>query len=447
MNNEYIIKVKQVVGKRNASPLEGPVYLHVKKGYLSNITNSLQRLPGNLALIDESDKTALPGLIDMHVHLTRDEPGAAINLAPVYLAHGVTSVRDVGSDLHAIKQMRSRIEGSEVPGPRIFFCGPQLNGNAFRPGMCNLQTSEQARGKVAELYREGAHALKIYDQLRPDLAQVVIEEARKLALPICGHLGKTTAREAINFGVSGIEHLTSLIFDLFNGEPRNPFSQDVFRRISEVDLYGPVARRLCDTVVSGGIYIDPTMVVYDRIRRFSELKGTEKSPVIPRLLSDYWLVRMGEFVSKWVKRDFELAKYSFDKLKSWLNFIQREGTLICAGTDTPNPYLVPGQALLDEIKLLAEAGLSNEAAVGAATFVAAQALNQAAEIGAIEIGKRADVLLLQGDPLADISAVEKISAVFKDGVRYEPKTLLRVAAEMTAAGSSDSVRSDSMLCG
>lgn len=435
MNNEYIIKVKKVVGKSNASPSEGPVYLHVKNCYLWNITNSFHSLPSNLTLVDESDKTALPGLIDMHVHLTRDEPGAAINLAPVYLAHGVTSVRDVGSDLQAIKQMRSRIEGSEVPGPRIFFCGPQLNGKTFRPGMCNLQTSDEARGKVAELYTEGVHALKIYDQLHPDLAQVVIEEARKLALPVCGHLGKTTAREAINFGVSGVEHITSLIFDLFDGEPRNPFSRDVFHRISEIDLNSSLARRLCDSVVSGGIYIDPTLVVYDRISRFPDLKGGKQSPVIPRSLSDYWLVRMGKFVSEWVMGDFELAKYSFDKLKSWLKFIQSEGTLICAGTDTPNPYLVPGQALLDEIKLLAEAGLSNEAAIGAATFVAAKALNQTAEIGAIEIGKRADFVLLQGDPLADISAVEKISAVFKDGVRYEPETLLRVAAEMTAGGS------------
>lgn len=436
MNNEYIIKVKQVVGKRKASPSEGSVYLHVKKRYFSSITNSLQTLPADLELIDESDKTALPGLIDMHVHLARDAPGAGINLAPAYLAYGVTSVRDVGSDLQAIKQMRSRIEGCEVPGPRIFFCGPQINGKAFRPGMCDLQTSDEARRKVAELHREGAHALKIYDQLRPDLAQVVIEEARKLELPVCGHLGKTTAREAISFGVSGVEHLTSLIFDLFNGEPGNPFSRDLFRRISEIDLHGSVARQLCDSVVSGGIYIDPTLVVYDRIRRFPELKGREQSPVIPRILSDYWLVRMGKFVSEWVKGDFELAKYSFDKLKSWLKFIQREGTLICAGTDTPNPYLVPGQALLDEIKLLAEAGLSNEAAVGAATFVAAKALNQAAEIGAIEIGKRADFLLLQGDPLADICAVEKICAVFKDGMRYEPEILLRVAAEMTASGST-----------
>ncbi|CAN5772041.1 amidohydrolase family protein [soil metagenome] len=435
MNNEYIIKVKQVVGKRIASPPPGPVYLHVKKSYLANVTDSFQSLPSNLALVDESDKTALPGLIDMHVHLTRDEPGAAINLAPVYLAHGVTSVRDVGSDLQAIKKMRSRIDSGEVPGPRIFFCGPQLNGKAFRPGMCSLQTPDEARGKVHELYAEGVHALKIYDQLQPSLAQVVIEEARELALPVCGHLGKTTAREAISFGVSGVEHLTSLIFELFNGEPRNPFPQDLFRRVSEIDLHSSFARQLCKSAVAGGIYLDPTLVVYDRIRRFPELKGGEQSPVIPLPLRDYWLVRMSKFVSDWVKSDFELAKYSFDKLKSWLKFIESEGALICAGTDTPNPYLVPGQALLDEIKLLAEAGLSNAAAVGAATFVAAKALNQAGEIGAIEIGKRADFLLLQGDPLADISAVEKISAVFKDGVRYEPETLLRVAAEMSAGGS------------
>jgi hypothetical protein len=437
VKDEYIIKVQRAVGAGNSARPGEPVCLHVKKGYFANVTNSLQGLPSNVELIDESNQTALPGLIDMHVHLTREEPGAEINLAPLYLAHGVTSVRDVGSDLPAIKRIRSQVESGAVPGPRIFFCGPQLNGKAFRPGMCTLQKADQARDKVKELRKEGAHALKIYDHLRPEIARVVIEEARKFRLPVCGHLGKTTAREAIEFGISGLEHLTSLVFDLFNDELRNPFSQDVFQKISETDLDSLAAGQLCDSVVSRGIFIDPTLVVYDRIVRFPELKSSDQeSPFIPKILSSYWLDRMGKFTGKWDHQDFDIAKRSFEQLKAWLRVIQSKGGQIIAGTDTPNPYLVPGRSLQDEIKLIAEAGLANEMAIGAATVVAAKALNQTKEIGAIEIGKRADFLLIHGNPLDDIFSIEKIAAVFKEGVRYQPETLTRMAMEMTMNGSS-----------
>jgi len=372
----------------------------------------------------------------MHVHLTREEPGAEINLAPLYLAHGVTSVRDVGSDLQAVKRMRSRIADGEVPGPRVFYCGPQLNGKAFRPGMCNLQTADEAREKVEELYKQGAHALKIYDHLRPEISNVIVEEARNFNLPVCAHLGKTTARQAISFGISGLEHLTSLIFDLFDEEVPNPFSQDLFREISEIDVDSSAARQLCDSVVSRGIFIDPTLVVYDRIVRFPELKsGEQEWPFIPGILGSYWLDRMGKFTGKWQHEDFVIARSGFEKLKVWLRFLQSRGAQIIAGTDTPNPYLVPGQSLLDEIKLLAKAGLPNEMAIGAATFVAAKALKQTKEIGSIETGKRADFLLVAGNPQDDISYIERIVTVFKGGVRYQPEALMSMATQMAMNGS------------
>ena len=166
MKDEYIIKVQRAVGAENAASPGEPVYLHVKKGYFANVTNSLQGLPSNVELIDESNQTALPGLIDMHVHLTREEAGAEINLAPLYLAHGVTSVRDVGSDLQTIKRMRSEVESGAVPGPRIFFCGPQLNGKAFR--LCFRLAASKPRRRLQEfpIYRATAYDASYAHRLR-----------------------------------------------------------------------------------------------------------------------------------------------------------------------------------------------------------------------------------------------------------------------------------------
>lgn len=432
MENEYAIKVKRVVTPGDSLPQDQPTFIHVKNGRFENITIDSQTLSPGVELIDKSDKTALPGFIDMHVHLSRGEPGADINLAPLYLAHGVTSVRDVGSDLRAIKQMRSRIESGEVAGPRIFFCGPQLNGKSFRPGMCNLQTADEVRAKVIELRDEGVHALKIYDQLGLELAQLVIQEARRSDLTVCGHLGKVTAGEAISSGIGGIEHLTSLIFELFPEGQRNPFSQDLFRMIAEIDFNGSAARRISENVVGCGVYVDPTVVVYDRIARFPELKSSGPSfRLVPERLSSYWLERLGKFAGTWGDDDFEVARTSFDKLKSWLSTLQAEGVPIIAGTDTPNPYLVPGRALLDEIKLLTEAGLSNGTAISAATSLASHALGRADEIGAIGIGRRADFLLMQGNPLDDISLIDTIAAVYKDGIEYDPETLVRMAKQLS----------------
>jgi len=433
VKSEYIIKVKHAVGCSDHLGVGEAVYLHIKNGYFSSIGNSIPDPDSQIQLIDESDKTALPGLIDMHVHLTRQEPGAGINLAPLYLAHGVTSVRDVGSDLQEIKRLRSRIESGELPGPHVYFCGPQLNGKCFRPGMCNLQTLEETLKTVRTLRDGGVHALKIYDQLLPDLAQTAIKEASQSDIPVCGHLGKTSAQEAIDFGISGIEHLTSLAFDLFAGEPRNPFSPDVFRRVAAVDFNGSAAHKLSDAAINSRVYIDPTLVVYDRILRFPELQRTALDmPALPKVLASYWRERMGKFTLGWQTDDYATGQKSFEKLKSWLSTIQRRGALICAGTDTPNPYLIPGQSLLDEIRLLADAGLSTRDAIGAATKVAAAALQKSDEIGTLESGKRADFLLVEGDPLKDISAIEKITAVFKNGVRYAPQDLERVATELSS---------------
>jgi imidazolonepropionase-like amidohydrolase len=427
MREEIVIKVADVLEPESAPFRNGPVFLHIKDGRFANVTSDAGSVPAGIPLLDEADKFAIPGLIDMHVHMARSEPGADINLAPLYLLHGVTTVRDVGSDLEAIKRMKLTIEEGTVPGPRIIFCGPQLNGKSFRPGMVNIQTNAEAREQVRELKRQGVHAIKVYDQLHPELARSAIQEARELGLPVCGHLGKTSASEAIGYGINGLEHLTSLIFELLDQEQPNPFSQDIFRRIAELELSGPGVQNLSEQVVNNGVYIDPTLVVYDRIARAGKNWDSECEPV-PETLARYWSSRMGGFTKTWLAADFAAAGAAFEKLKQLLKRLHEAGVQIIAGTDTPNPYLVPGRSLVEEINFLAEAGLSAREAIVAATIRAAEALGMEDEIGKIEEGALADFVLLASSPLDDLASIKQVHAVFKSGVRYTPYELRRITA-------------------
>jgi len=288
----------------------------------------------------------VPGFVDMHVHYY-DWMG------PPFLRHGVTTVREVGSNLERILELRRQSRASDAAGPRIFACGPLIDGPAPRHGpyiSVSVTTEEEARDTARRLLARGVDCLKVYEQLTPRLVQAIAQEAQRAGVPVTAHLRDTTAVAALEAGVKGLEHATGF-------EPCD-------------ERAGAEVSRL---IIERGAYVVPTLAVIDR--------------------AGLRLACRKRFVSR----------------------LRNLGGRVVAGSDTANLRPFPGAFLHRELELLVEAGLSPREALMAATSAAAEALGQGGNLGTIEPGKSADLVVLEGNPLQSISEIRRIAHVVREG--------------------------------
>ena len=340
-----------------------------------------------LEVLDARGKWIVPGLIDMHVHY---QPGW---MDPLFLRHGVTTVRDVGSGLDSILTLRDDNRTPGIARPRIFACGPLIDGPFPRHGTgisVTVQTVTEARAVARRLLDRGVDCLKVYEQLTPPLVDAIVSEAQSTRVPVTAHLRDTGALQALQIGVRGLEH--ALGFEVCDE---------------------PVVAQVVRAVVERGAYVVPTLAVIEQIARF----GSPEQEMMPllgevppgRLL--YWR-RTASAAS--VDRKAGAAR-RLGCLKRFVATLQAAGGNVVAGSDTSNPYVIPGASLHRELELLTEAGLSPREAVAAATRTAAAFLGQAQMLGTVEVGKRADLVVLGADPMTSITAFRHIEIVIRDG--------------------------------
>lgn len=334
----------------------------------------------------------LPGFIDMHAH-TSVHPG----LMPYFLANGVTSVRDLGcadTQLEALKQYRSDAPSGKQTGPRLFLAGPPLDGfpraaNWF-PGP-GARTAAEAEAAVRQLAADGVDVIKLYRRLNPLVAKAAIEEAHRRNLPVTWDYqwNYRYLASAINSGVDGLEHV-------YYSERTSPTEYE----------------QLAEAIGASRLWIDPTLVAFrppdesvSEDRDFARLP-----PSVPR----FW---RGLF---WpMETDSEFAA-----MKAFVRRVHRQGGRILVGTDSPVKYVAPGYSLHREMLLLADCGLSNQEVLQAATRDAAEALRRQADLGTVQVGKLADLVLVNGNPLKDLHATREVRWVVLNGRLYDPKQLV-----------------------
>lgn len=386
------------------------------------------RIPRGAQVLDASGKWILPGLFDMHVHGS-SRPDVPLEL---YVVNGVTSVRDLGGNLTALRLTRQALEAGKRRGPRLFFAGPILDGDRpFAPSMSIIaDTPGRGAGAVDFLAGQGVDSIKIYNGITEPVLEAIIETAHRHGLPVVGHVPREiTAARAAEMGLDVIEHTPIRSQDLRDWGLLAPEDAERIAALGSVterearvwervDLAAPQIQALIARFVEDGVFLDPTLSIdeYDSLFLYEQ---EAEHPHNRYLASSFVAEALGpqhEALFRTPAQLREVVVAGLEKRARFIAMCARAGVRIVAGTDGPGiGRLTPGFGLHHELELLVQAGLSPLDAIRAATLYAALALRQDAKLGTIEEGKLADLVVLDADPLADIRNTRRISSVVSRG--------------------------------
>ncbi|HEX6086293.1 MAG TPA: amidohydrolase family protein [Thermoanaerobaculia bacterium] len=397
-----------VIRNVNVVDLKGGVLLRERNVVIRDGVIVEGAPPEGATVVDGRGKYLIPGLWDMHVHLSWTTASAL----PVLLANGVTGVRDLGSSLPELDAWRTRIEDGSLAGPRIVRVGPILNGQSFNKYQLVTGNPDQTRGVARALKFAGVDALKTHRRMERESYFALVDEAKKLGLRVVGHIPMTvTPAEASEAGQQTIEHVATLFEGTFQQLVVGSLG-DAIRAWREKG-----AAELFATFVKNGTVFDPTLIAYHRVLHAGDpaqlryvaaslrKEFAERKPLTPEQLAEW--------------------KNAYDEYGAVVKMAADAGVTIVTGSDIAAER-VPGFTLHDELELLVAAGLTPLQAVRAATVNSAAVVNVSA---AIEPGARADLVLLDADPLADIRNTRKIHAVIARGKLLRRAELDRLLAQ------------------
>lgn len=408
------------------------------------------RVPRGAQVLDATGKFLIPGLWDMHVHLAGVSASPAWSkdvVLPLYVANGVTGVRDMGSDLKIVRQWRKEISDGLLAGPRIVTPGPMLiTTKSNQPEMSAVQNESEARETVRALKSRGADFIKVISLARePYMA--LADESKKEQIAFAGHVPESvTAAEASDAGQKSIEHLSGILLACSSreveirkarAEARAKADRGAFERLAveTLDTYdAKKASLLFARFVKNGTWQVPTLVwtrANESLQNISADDGRLK--YVPATLKEEWKPeKMREGLTEGY---FELTRRAFAKDLEIVGAMNRAGVRILAGSDSLDPYVFPGSSLHEELALLVKAGLTPIEAIQAATRNAASYLGLLDTAGTIEPGKVADLLLLDADPLADIGNTQKINAVVLSGKLIDKEGIKKMLANVETAAN------------
>lgn len=400
-------------------------------------------------IVDGSGKYLIPGLWDFHVHLTYDDRFTD-SMPEMLLSYGITSVRDTGGLMHKVLPVVERMRAADAMAPRVFFAGPLLDGEYVvydgdsRPeiGTRNA-TPEDARATIASLHEQGVDFIKIYELVSPAVFAAMVEAAKSYGLPIDSHVPLSMRASTAGPSVDSIEHLRNIEMDCASDAAA--LHETRLERLRNPDnLSGYELRSSLHNLQRL-----PAITSYDQARCDETIKALARTTQVPTLrligldLVTPWsregwedaLARSPEAVrNDWrdTAESSEAESSSDDEalleFPHWAMFLvermNSEGIPIAAGTDTPIGIAVPGFSLHAELAMLVRAGLSPIEALAAATLRPAQWFSLEAELGTIDVGKQADLLLLDADPLEDIVNTRRINLVVSKGRAYSQAELI-----------------------
>lgn len=373
----------------------------IENGIIQKIGTDIQN--PNATLIDGTGKFLMPGLTDMHVHLFERHP-LKNTWVILLLINGVTSVRDMCGEPGKL-QLRDKIKRNEILAPNIYQSGPIIDGVKDNFGLFAFASCpEQGREIVVGQKKAGYDFIKVYDGLTKEVYSAIVDEAHKQGMLVDGHLpDKITLEEALKLNQNSIEHL-------------NGYFEWKDNQVSLIvpENYAPLT-------ASANVWNCPT--IYNHYMNWSRKRAAEMftyaetSGLIPSALREMWKKRISnnskelmEIVDKFGESNNETLE------KIVLNLYNSKAKLI-AGTDAGSlPLLIPGYSLHQELKIMTEIGIPTYEVLKMTTINAALAMNKDTEFGTIEVGKRADLLLLNSNPLDNLDNLQNKSGLMIRGI-------------------------------
>jgi imidazolonepropionase-like amidohydrolase len=345
-------------------------------------------VPAGATTVNAAGKTLIPGLWDMHSHFEQVEWG------PIYLASGVTTVRDVGNELEFITSVRDAVKSGRGIGPRLLLAGIVDGNGPNAMGAIRAATADEGREVVRRYHDAGFDQIKIYSSISIDVLRAITAEAHRLGMSVTGHVpdGINTLR-AIDAGMDQINHAEYIA---------NVASPDASRVIAAMKQHHTV--------------LDPTLALYELLARPFDRPIESFEPGFTHVARELRTPLSG-FGSPVDAAPF--LQRRFERELMLVGELHRAGIPVVAGTDQS----VPGFSLHREIELYVKAGFTPLAALQSATIVPARAMKKEGDSGSLEVGKRGDIVILDANPLDDIANTRKIFRVVTNGRVFEPGPL------------------------
>lgn len=384
-----IVGATLIDGRGGPPVMDSVVVVHGDRIVAAGSRRSV-RVPAGAEVYEARGLTLLPGLIDAHFHIDGDD-----GLPALYLTHGVTSLRDPGQWMEAYDAAIGSSHKAEIP--RLFLTGPHFDSPpaAYPADSYIVRDADEVRAGVARFAAQDASAFKVYFRLPLGLIRVLCEEAHQRGLPVTSHLEIVDAGDAIRAGVDGVEHVTSFGTALMlTAREAEKYRQAVLadnnaRREGRYEVWnkinpaGPRAQALFKLMVEHGTFLSPTLAIFER--------------------------RAGD------KDTTDVHVNGFKNMEEFTVRAWRAGVRVVVGSHSDVPHAERGWAYQRELELLVEAGLTPMEAIVSGTSRNARFFRIEERLGSVEPGKLADLLLVEGDPLANISAMRNVRRVMLGG--------------------------------
>jgi imidazolonepropionase-like amidohydrolase len=376
------------------------------------------RAPANAEVIDAKGRTALPGLWDMHVHMSPND-------GLLHIAAGVTSVRDLANENDSLMRMKKQIEAGEEIGPRITPRGFMDGSGPYAgPTKVLVDTEEQGRAAIETYAKLGYDGIKVYSSIKPELVPALIRIAHEKGMRVSGHVPAfMTAEQFVQAGADELQHINFVFLNFFDDvkDTRTPARfTAVAERAATLDLDSPQVQSFVKLLRERGVVVDPTIAIFEGM--FTDRPGVTPvgyAPIASRLPPQ---IRRGLLVGGLPTTAANDQRYR-DSAQALLRMVKRlhdGGVTLVPGTDA-----MPGFTLHRELELYVQAGIPAPEVLRIATSGAARVAKRERDLGTIEPGKLADLVLVDGDPTQRISDVRRTALVVKNGWIYEPAVLYR----------------------